>query len=86
MSERVIESEKTGFFKIAALIRGPPQAEAAGAVEAEEGAREGKAISDRVSNWTVEDLALGLVMTSPRGGNGSGAPSSWCLFCKGDVQ
>jgi len=49
VSERVIESEKTGFFKMAALMRGPPQAEA-GAVKVEDGARDGKAISDRVSN------------------------------------
>jgi len=47
MSGRVIVSEKTGRFKMAALMRGPPQAEATGAVGAEaEGARDGKAISD----------------------------------------
>lgn len=47
MSGRVIVSEKTGCFKMAALMRGPPQAEATEAVGAEaEGARDGKAISD----------------------------------------
>lgn len=86
MAERVTESAKTGCFTIAALMRGPPQAEAAGALETDgEGDREGKAASEAGSNSTLR-VALAFVLAatvSAKAGNGSGAPSSACFFYRG---
>jgi hypothetical protein len=74
----------TGVDLTVALMRGPasePQADFPGAAAAGvEVARVGKSACESASagTWTTR---LGLtVVASPREGNGSGAPSSSCLF------
>jgi hypothetical protein len=85
MSGKVKLSEARCCLGIAGLMRGPvlvPQAGLAGAAAAgADGASDGNARCDSVSTCAgVDALARGLTGESFRLGNGSGAPSSSCLF------
>ena len=85
MDERENVSETTGCFEAAGLMRGPapaPHAEAAGLLAAwGAGARDGNASWDSVSMVPLVAGARGLTgVSSTKLGNGSGAPSSSCLF------
>ena len=85
-------SDTTGCFEATGLMRGPAaalQAEATGLLPAwAAGARDGKASWDSVSTlWLplpLDAVARALTgVSSTRLGNGSGAPSSSCLFWDG---
>ena len=84
MSARVKLSEARGCLETAGLMRGPvlvPQVGLAGAAAGTDGAREGNANWDAVSTCgRVEGLGRCFAGESFRVGNGSGAPSSSCLF------
>jgi hypothetical protein len=84
MSGKVKLSEARCCLGIAGLMRGPvlvPQADLAGAATAGAGASDGNARCDSVSTCAgVDALARGLAGESFKLGNGSGAPSSSCLF------
>ena len=84
--EMVKVSDTTGCFEAAGLMRGPalaPHAEATGLLAAwGAGARDGNASCDSVSTVPLDGVARGLIgASSTKLGNGSGAPSSSCLFC-----
>ena len=79
-------SETWGCLVAAGLMRGPalaPQAEATGLAAWGAGARDGKASWEEVSTLAVPLAGAARALTgvsSTKLGNGSGAPSSSCLF------
>lgn len=80
----VKESETWCCLEAVALIRGAPAAlHAEGGlvvVGAAEGAREGKASTESVLSWPLEEGAGAAGAGSFVGGKGSGAPSSSCFL------